>query len=304
MNSSQNFNKLIFRKLKLSDYPSFEKLFKKTYKKKISYEFFKWRYFFDKYSFCYGVFESSNLIANVGMVSMQSNSAKKPRIYSRHSSMVAKKYRGKGIFSQLLKEVKKKIISKSTMVIMWPNKNNFSTFGINKNLILKRKFYLYKSLNLDVKHIETNSINLNELKKFRLLINNKKNFFFKNYNYFYKRYFLYKRNEYFINFFEFENKKSFFIVKKNRYKYGKNYIVLEHFGSIKIKQIHLRNLMKEKRELLFWSNIKMNKSNLNLIAKINLNVGLMKNISYRNKKSIINNKIFMPGDTDTFISLR
>ena len=60
MNSSQNFHKLIFRKLKLSDYPRFEKLFKKNYKKKISYEFFKWRYFLDRHSFCYGVFQSSN----------------------------------------------------------------------------------------------------------------------------------------------------------------------------------------------------------------------------------------------------
>ena len=303
MSSNQNYDKLTFRKLKLSDYPKFEKLFKKTFKKKISYKFFKWRYFLDRNSFCYGVFQSSNLIANVGMISMQLNSNKKLKIYSRHSSMVSNEYRGKGIFSQLLKEVKKKIISKSTMVIMWPNKNNFSFFEINKNSILKRKFYLYKSLNLDIKPLKTISINLDKLKNFRLLINNKNNFFLKNYEYFHKRYFLYKKNEYLINLFELGNQKSFFILKKNRYKFDKNYVVLEHFGSIKIKQIHLRNLIKEKRELLFWSKIKMNKSNLNLITEINLNIGLIKKIN-DNKNSIIKNKIFMPGDTDTFITLR
>ena len=67
MSSNQNYDKLTFRKLKLSDYPKFEKLFKKTFKKKISYKFFKWRYFLDRNSFCYGVFQSSNLIANVGI---------------------------------------------------------------------------------------------------------------------------------------------------------------------------------------------------------------------------------------------
>ena len=66
--TNENINlkkmKLTFRKLKLSDYQKFEKLFYLSFKKKISYKFFKWRYFTDKLSFCYGAFESSNLIAN------------------------------------------------------------------------------------------------------------------------------------------------------------------------------------------------------------------------------------------------
>ena len=44
----------------------------------------------------------------------------------------------------------------------------------------------------------------------------------------------------------------------------------------------------------------MNKSNLNLITETN--IGLIKKIN--DKNSIIKNKIFMPGDTDTFITLR
>ena len=87
--------------------------------------------FFDKYSFCYGVFESSNLIANVGMISMQLNSEKNQGFILDTLVWLPRNIEVKEYF-QLLKEVKKKIISKSTMVIMWPNKNNFSTFGINK----------------------------------------------------------------------------------------------------------------------------------------------------------------------------
>ena len=80
-----NKSNLTYRKLKLSDYQKFEKLFKKTFKKKISYEFFKWRYFNDRYSFCYGVFRSSNLIANVGMKSMNLNNNKKQRIFPKNN---------------------------------------------------------------------------------------------------------------------------------------------------------------------------------------------------------------------------
>ena len=304
MKSDVNFQKLIFRKLKLSDYQKFEKLFKKTFKKKISYEFFKWRYFNDRYSFCYGVFRSSNLIANVGMKSMNLNNNKKQRIYSRHTSMVLKEYRGKGIFSQLLENVKKKILSKLGIVVMWQNKYNLSSFGIKKNLILKKKFYLYKSINSNINSTKTISYNINKIKKFRFYIKNKKNFFYKDYNYFNKRYLIYKKNEYFINFFEYKNLRSFFIIKRNKRKYGVNHVVLEHFGSIKIKQIHLRNLIKENKELVFWSNNKMKKSNLTLINHINLNIGLIKKINNNKKNSIIDNKIFMPGDTDTFITLR
>ena len=90
---------LTYRKLKLSDYYQFKKLFHNCFNRKISYDFFKWRYFNDKHSFCYGVFDSSILIANVGMCSIKLNNSKKEQIFSRHSSMVSKNYRGYGFFS-------------------------------------------------------------------------------------------------------------------------------------------------------------------------------------------------------------
>ena len=98
MNSKlKNYN-FIYRKLKISDYSEFHKLFFLCFDRKISFEFFKWRYFSNKFSFCYGAFASSKLIANVGMISIKLNNNNNERIFSRHSSMVLKKYRGIGIF--------------------------------------------------------------------------------------------------------------------------------------------------------------------------------------------------------------
>ena len=301
MNLNSNIQKINFRKLKLTDFKKFEKLFYNTFKKKISYKFFKWRYFNDRHSFCYGVFKSSHLIANVGMKAMQLNNKRKEIVYSRHTSMVAKKFRGKGIFTKLLEEVKKKNLSKSKMIIMWPNKNNFSSFGIKKSMLLKTKFYLFKSLNTAIETKKTNYYKSNDLKNFEFLIKNNNNFFFKDYSYFRKRYLAYKKNDYIINYFKLKNLKSFFILKKNINQNNKNYVILEHFGSTKIKQIHFRSLIKEKKEVVFWSKSKINKSNFILIDTINLNIGITKKI--KNKNSLIRNKEFMPGDTDSFITI-
>ena len=143
---------LIYRKLKISDYDQFRKLFFLCFKKNISYDFFKWRYFNNKFSFCYGVFVSSKLIANVGMISMKLNNNKNERIFSRHSSMVLKKYRGRGIYSNLLNIVKNKISKKIRFIAMWPNKNNYANFGVSEKNILKKKYFLYET-NLKTKSI-------------------------------------------------------------------------------------------------------------------------------------------------------
>ena len=79
---------LHYRKLRITDYYEFRKLFYSCFKKRVSFEFYKWRYFSNKFSFCYGAFNSSKLIANVGMVSMVLNNNLNEKIFSRHSSMV------------------------------------------------------------------------------------------------------------------------------------------------------------------------------------------------------------------------
>ena len=157
MNSELDELKLNFRKLRISDYNQFKKLFKNSFNKEISYDFFKWRYFKDKHSFCYGAFKSSRLIANVGMFSIKLNDNKCEKIFSRHSSMVLKKYRYKGVFSFLLNKVKKNFLRKSSLVIMWPNKNNFANFGLNSDQIIKKKYYLYKTI------LKSNALNIKNL---------------------------------------------------------------------------------------------------------------------------------------------
>ena len=301
MSSQLETSNLIFRKLKISDYQKFRKLFFLCFKKKVSYNFFKWRYFSDDSSFCYGVFDSSDLIANVGMKSMQLNNKKNERVFSRHSSMVLNKYRGKGIFSKLLNEVKISFLKDIKMIIMWPNKNNFATFGINKNKILKQKYYLYETSKPKVKKKITLNHNINQLKKYKNLNLNNDSFFFKNFEYFKKRYLSYKKNEYSINIFQLKNFISFFILKKNKHKFGFNYVILDHFGSKNIQRNHLLQLINEKK-IIFWSKKKIHKQDYNLITHINLNIGFIKNNNVQKKNKLLDKK-FMLGDTDSFITI-
>ena len=296
------YSKLIYRELKVSDFGEFKKLFYLSFKRKMSFDFFKWRYFTNKLSFCYGVFSSSRLIANVGMFSIKL-SKNNEKIYSRHSSMVLKKYRGNKIYSELLKRVKTKISKKVRIVVMWPNKNNFANFGIaNKNLI-KKKYYLYrtsssKSLSNKIKYYK-----IDELIKFKNFIKNNNNFFHKNYAYFKGRYLTYKNTEYLINQFKFKKLSSFFIIKHSLTKKQSNFIILDHFGSKNIISKHLSYLIKSQNKLIFLSKKKINKSNYELLNFINLKIGFIKKINIKEKKTILKNKEIFLGDTDIFITV-
>ena len=303
MNFRLENSKLIFRKLKISDYKEFKKLFYSCFKKKISYDFFKWRYFSDKFSFCYGVFDTTKLIANVGMKSMKLNNKKNERIFSRHSSMVLNKYRGRGIFSELLEEVKFFFLNDASIIVMWPNENNFASFGIVKKRIIKRKYYLYNTSNRKIKIKKTSNHNIDQLSKFKIFIQSNDNFFLKNFDYFKNRYLSYKNNEYLINKFELKKFTSFFILKKNKDKLGLNYVILDHFGSKYIKSKHLSQLINEMK-VIFWSKQKIHKLNNRFINHINLSVGFIKKIDVLKKNTILVNKEFMLGDTDRFITIK
>ena len=296
--------KFIFRKLKISDYQNFRKLFYLCFKKKISYDFYKWRYFNDRFSFCYGAFESSTLIANVGMKSMKLNTNNNERVFSRHTSMVSSNYRGRGIFSTLLEKVKKNFLNKTNLLVMWPNNNNFASFGIKKNRIIRKKYYLYVTLNCKTKIRKTSNEYINNIDKLKIFIKGSNSFFLKNFDYFKNRYLLYKDKEYLINKFELKNFKSFFILKKNKDKSGFNYVILDHFGSEYIKSKHLSQLINNESKLIFWSKKKINKSNLKLINYINLNIGFIKETDIRKQKEMLFNKEFMLGDTDSFITIK
>jgi len=297
-------SKLTYKKLKISDFDQFQNLFYLCFKKKISLNFFKWRYFSDKFSFCYGVFESSKLIANVGMVSIKLNNCKYERIFSRHSSMVLKEYRGLGIFSDLLKKVKTQISKKTHLVIMWPNKNNFSNFSLNKNAIIKKKFYLYKTHSSIGKPKETKNYSIIQLYKFKKYIKSKDSLFFKDFIYFKNRYLSYNKNEYLIN--KYENKKniSFFIIKINKENTDLNHVILDHFGSESIRRKHLLILIREKKKLVFLSKKKITRYNYKLLSYLNLKIGFIKKFTLEQKKTILKNREIFLGDTDIFITTR
>jgi hypothetical protein len=304
MNSKSENLELIFRKLKISDYYKFKKLFYSCFKKNISYKFYKWRYFSDKFSFCYGAFHSSKLIANVGMKSITLNNTKNDKIFSRHSSMVLKKYRGRRVFSKLLEIVKKDLIKNIKIVLMWPNKNNFANFGISKKRIIKKKYFLYKAFSRKKNSKKTFDYNIKKLNKFKNFIQKKDSFLFKNFDYFKRRYLSYNHTEYLINKFDLKKSSSFFILKKNKNKFGTNLVVLDHFGSDHIETNHLSQLINEERKVIFWSKKKIDRINYSLINQINLNIGFIKKTNLRKKDLILINKKFMLGDTDSFITIK
>ena len=295
---------LVFRKLKLSDYEQFRKLFYLCFKKKISYDFFKWRYFSNKLSFCYGVFESSKLIANVGMISMKLNNNKNERIFSRHSSMVLKQYRGRGIYSNLLNIVKNKISKRVKFLVMWPNNNNHANFGINKKNIIKKKYFLYEtSLKTKSKIIKkTENNNIDQLVKYKKLIKCRNNFFYKNFIYLNNRYLSYGKNDYFINKFKFRNLTSLFILKHHKDKLGLQHVILDHFGSRKLKFRHLDNLIKEQNKLIFLSKKKIYRNKFKLLNYLNFKIGFIKEYNLKYNNRILSNKEIFLGDTDIFMT--
>lgn len=294
--------KLKYKKLKLSDYKKFRQLFNDCFDRSISLKFFKWRYLADKSSFCYGAFKSSELIANVGLVFNKLNTDKQEKIFSRHSSMVSKKYRDKKIFSNLLKKVKRNVLKKNFLVAMWPNKNNFSNFGINEKKIIKKRYFLYQMYSKLKKKEKTKKIKIENLIKFKKYLKNSNNLFFKDYAYFKKRYLSYRKDDYFINEFKFKNLKSFFILKSNKENSSVNYVILDHFGSKQIKDDHLSQLISENRNLIFLSNKRINDTNIKLLNLIYLKIGFIKNFNLKYKSFLLKKEISL-GDTDIFITL-
>ena len=294
--------KLIFRKLEIKDFKQFKKLFYLTFKKNISFDFYNWRYFKDKKSFCFGAFDSSVLVANVGLVSLKLNNKKNEQIFSRHSSMVLKKYRNKGIFSDLLEKAREHISKKINIIVMWPNNSNHASFGFYKNNIIKKKYYLYKSISSKRTLVDTKNFKINELVKLKKHITSNNNFFKKNFEYFKKRYLLYRGYDYIIHSFTYKNLKSFFIIKKNNDKLKLNYIILDHFGSKKIYNMHELFLRKNQNNLIFLSETKIVSKKYKLINFVNFNIGIVKRNSNLKKNLFLGKQIYL-GDTDIFITI-
>ena len=157
---------------------------------------------------------------------------------------------------------------------MWPNKNNFSYFGIDEKKIIKKKYFIYKTSVLKSKFISTKNFHIKKLPLFKNFLKTEKSFFLKDYNYFKDRYLSYKKKYYFINKFEYKNYKSFFIIKRNRIKSGFDYVLLDHFGCSKIYLNHFSKLISEQKSS-FLSNKKLNNKVFKFINELNFNLALI-----------------------------
>tara|TARA_A100001015_G_scaffold288467_1_gene359348 strand:- start:238 stop:531 length:294 start_codon:yes stop_codon:yes gene_type:complete len=96
---------------------------------------------------------------------------------------------------------------------------------------------------------------------------------------------------------------SFFILKLNKDKFGLKHVILDHFGSKKLKFKHLSYLINEQKKIIFLSNKKIYKNKFRLINCINLKIGFIKKNNLKYKSRILSNKEIFLGDTDIFMTL-
>ena len=142
-----------------------------------------------------------------------------------------------------------------------------------------------------------------DLVKYKHLIENKNNFFYKNFNYFKTRYFLYRKNDYLINKFEFKNFKSFFILKYERDKLDQSFVILDHFGSRKLKSKHMTNLINERKKIIFLSDKKIYKNKFKILNNLNFKIGCIEKYNLKLKNKVFLEKEIFLGDTDIFITI-
>ena len=95
---------------------------------------------------------------------------------------------------------------------------------------------------------------------------------------------------------------SFFILKRNKDKFGLNYVILDHFGSEKIKSFHLKYLIKTQNKLIFLSKEKINKNNVKLLDYLYFKIGFIKKLTKQQQQYIHLDRDIYLGDTDIFIT--
>ena len=80
-------------------------------------------------------------------------------------------------------------------------------------------------------------------------------------------------------------------------------MILDHFGSDKIKFKHLSSLILDHNKLIFLSKKKINKPNLKLLNFLNFKIGFIRKYSSIQKNIIFDNKEISLGDTDIFMTI-
>lgn len=294
------------------DLDKIQNLFVKTFKKKISKKFYKWRYFnLNSKSF---INSNDKVIFHIGFVEKKINSSKKKKILSRHSSIVHEKFQRKGIYSNFfLNFIKKKEIIKNYFAIVaWPNTINFKTLKKIKNKYFYKRLYVYSN-NHKFKKNKFNTNTFNKINKITNLncfkyLESKVSFFYKDSNYFFKRYLNDPHQKYFFFSTNLNGDKDIIVFSVNHICSIKTIVIQDYFGEQKnlnkTFETFIKSLIKKKIPVAFWKFwINGNKpsylSNFKILNKFqNLII-----IPLRKNKIKFNKKIFTMGDTDTYMKL-
>ena len=298
------YREIKYRKVKKKDISQITNLFKKTFNKKISKEFYDWRYKKKNTYNSYIALENNKVIAHIGYVEYRFFINKK--VYSRHSSFVDKKFRRKNIYTNLLKFSFSKLKKNCNFILAWPNQLNIKNNLKSKNFFLIQRYDLFKSNFKENKIIKLKKFTFNKLKFKNKSLNS---LFIKDKKYIKWRFFSYKKENYFKLDID-TNKKQSVILQKNKYRKKLFYNIADYFEDNKVleKAIFLLNNLKVNYQFLIPSNDKKFKSKL---IKYNcdkdeyvFNVGIYVLKQNDKLKEILINKIkknIKIADTDVFI---
>ena len=138
-----NFKKkLLFKKVKKDQLSEVIKFINFNLNINITKKFYLWRYFFEGSFNSFVCLAQNKIIAHVGFTKYRTGNSNK-YLYSRHSSVVSKKFRNKKIYSKLVEYSLRKLKNLDTL-LLWPNINN-NKKNI-KSLIKKNRFNIINRL--------------------------------------------------------------------------------------------------------------------------------------------------------------
>lgn len=287
---------LLFKKVKKDQLPEVIKFINFNLNINITKKFYLWRYFFEGSFNSFVCLAQNKIIAHVGFTKYRTGNSNK-YLYSRHSSVVSKKFRNKKIYSKLVEYSLKKLKNLDTL-LLWPNKNNNKK---NINSIKKKNLFNITNRFIFFKNKNENK-NINKLKKFKeieiirryLKINNNIHIIHKNIGYIKQRYFHLNNNKYYYH--EFYNR-SFAVFTKN--KSDNEYVLIDLIGDKNKKNSHIEYLIKN---LSFYYSINIKKK---LKPSKFIDTGVRFNlICITNKNMKLKNFDIHLADTDTFLKIR
>ena len=300
---------ILYRRVNLNDINEILHLFNQVFKSKLSKEYYLSKYLEIKKINSFVAVNDKKIIGHVGFIRNKIHPYKNKiyKVYSRHTSMISKKFRKKGIYRDLCNFAYKKLKNSDVLgIITFPNKANLLAYNKNyKNIDLRKKLlYSYFCQKKNIK-IKNKKLNINFVRKI-IKIRNKISFFQKNILFYKKNYLKIKNNK-----FYFFSKNNFYIIYNCKLiKKNIHINILEHSevneSSVKFFNLFIKSF-NDMHIINIWFDLNLQTSN-----KIIKDLGFKKtnkifNINLIPFKSFVYNLIenfdnndFSMGDTDVF----